>query len=78
MAQVGDKGIHVLLETESWRFVSEKATFGIYNFDPSDNAKNFVFKLTEIKEEDLLTEELKPRYQLYETLFANVDAGTIS
>jgi hypothetical protein len=30
----GDKGIHVLLESESWRFVSEKAHFGVYNIDP--------------------------------------------
>lgn len=51
--------MHVLLETESWRFISEKAYIGLYNFDPESNAKDYTFKLTEILEEDILPQDLK-------------------
>ena len=54
--------MHILLETESWRFISEKAHIGIYNFDPENNSKHYVLKLTEILEEDILPKELKIRH----------------
>ena len=49
MNESDDKGIHLMLETESWRFISEKAHFGIYN--SSGTEKEIEFKLIEIPEE---------------------------
>jgi len=46
-----------LLESEAWRFVSHKAHFGLYN--KSGIERTYKFRVTEIKEEDVLPPEIK-------------------
>lgn len=65
-----------MLETEAWRFISEKAYFGIYN--SSKEPIDITFKITEIKEEELLTPELRKKYLIYEGVFQDIDAQAIS
>jgi hypothetical protein len=67
-----------LLETEAWRFVSDKAYIGIYNDDTTIADRSYTIRVTEVKEEDLLSEDLKPKYQIYERVFQDIDAATVS
>lgn len=65
-----------MLETECWRFISERAHFGIYN--NSDQPKEIEFKLKEVTEESLLPEDLRRRSEIFNSLFKEVDASGVS
>ena len=68
-------GIKILLESEAWRFVSNKAYFGLYN--KSGEEKAYKFKVTEIKEEDILPEDLKDKFLFFEEIFINKDEAAM-
>ncbi|CDW84668.1 sam-dependent methyltransferase [Stylonychia lemnae] len=70
-----DSGIKVLLESEAWRFVSNKAHFGLYNKSGQDQI--YKFKLTEIKEEDILPVELKDKFIFFEELFNSKEEAAV-
>ena len=71
-----DKGLHVLLETECWRFISEKAHFAIHN--TSGKEKEITFRLKEIPEDSLLPEDLRTKNEIFTSIFSEVDAASIS
>jgi hypothetical protein len=51
---LGSSSIKVILESESWRFISTKVKIGIYTSDP----KEYNVKITEIKDADMLPPEI--------------------
>ena len=71
-----DRGIKVILESESWRFIGTKAHFGLYN--KSGSPKQYTFKLTEILEEDLLSAEVRDKFIFFDSLYKQIDAQQVS
>jgi len=47
------------LDTEAWQFASAKAHFGLYNKSGIDQQYSFFVK--EVKEEDLLPEDIRTK-----------------
>lgn len=68
----------MLIESECWRFVGERGKFGIYNTDPSRETREITFKVTEIKEELLIPQDIRNRFLLYESIFTAIDSAAIS
>ena len=71
--QSTDSSLNVVLESESWRFISTKARIGVYN--KSGKSREYKVKVTELKEKDMLTDELKARFMLFDSIFKKEDAS---
>jgi hypothetical protein len=52
--------IKVILESESWRFISSKACFGIFN--KAQEVREYTVKVTEVPDIDMLPPDLKSKY----------------
>ena len=74
--QSEDTNLNILLESESWRFVSTHARFGLYKL--SSDPRKYQFSLQEIEEETLLPEDLRVKLKVYDKVFRERDAATIS
>jgi hypothetical protein len=70
--------LRFFLESEDWRFVSNIAHIGVYNKLEEDLAREITFRITEIKEEDLLPEDVKMKYKLYDEIFTMIDSNSVS
>jgi hypothetical protein len=66
----------VILESESWRFISSVVHIGLHlkNSPP----KEYTVKLTEMKDSDMLPQELRFRYELFNRYFDHSDAFQVS
>ncbi len=53
---VHSSSLKVILESESWRFISTKAYFGVFNL--AKEPRKFTLKITEIEDVDMLPSEL--------------------
>jgi hypothetical protein len=73
---LGSSSIKVILESESWRFISTKAKFGVYN--TSGVPRSYSIKVTEIQDFNMLPPLLKLKYQLFDSVFNKADASQIS
>ena len=71
--QSTESSLNVVLESESWRFISTKARIGVYN--KSGKSREYKVKVTELKEKDMLTDELKARFMLFDSIFKKEDAS---
>ncbi len=71
--QSTDSSLNVVLESESWRFISTKARIGVYN--KSGKSREYKVKVTELKEKDMLPDELKARFMLFDSIFKKEDAS---
>lgn len=74
-----DHGLKVIIESEAWRFISDSAHFGIYNkksstAEQSQLKRKYKFKVSEIKEEDLLPQDIKEKFLFFESIFKGSDA----
>ena len=68
--------LRVILESESWRFISTKARIGLYN--RSVQPREYKVKFTEIKEKDMLTEIMQAKFMLFDSIFKKEDAAQVS
>ena len=71
--QSSDSSLNVVLESESWRFISTKARIGVYN--KSGQSREYKVKVTELKEKDMLPDELKTKFMLFDSIFKKEDAS---
>ena len=72
-----DKGINVILESESWRFMSDKAHIGIFN-KSQDPDRQYTLKVTELKDHEMLPVELRDKFIFFDGLYSRQDASQIS
>jgi hypothetical protein len=74
--QTVDSTLRVILESESWRFISTKAKIGVYN--KAGEPREYTVKVTEMQERDMLPPELKGKYSFFDSIFRKEDASEIS
>ena len=74
--QTVDSTLRVILESESWRFISTKAKIGVYN--KAGEPREYTVKVTEMQERDMLPPELKDKYSFFDSIFRKEDASEIS
>jgi hypothetical protein len=67
--------IKVILQSESWRFVSRKAHIGLHNKRGDGSSRQYTLKLTELKEIDILPPEIRDRFLVFDNLFKRNDAS---
>ena len=72
-AEEESAGIRVILESESWRFISHKAHLGLYN--KSGRPREYTLKITEMKDSEMLPDSLRVRFEYFEKLFKRTDAS---
>ena len=57
----------VLLESEAWRFITDKVRIGIYNSAvPIEEPRYISLKVEEIEEKNLLPDDLKKKLDIFE------------
>ena len=62
-----DNGIRVIIESESWRFISHHAHIGIHN--KSGKPEEYKVKITELKTHEMLPHDIRERYQIFDSIF---------
>jgi hypothetical protein len=71
-----DEGFRVILESESWRFVSTKVHIGLHN--KCGIPRDFTIKITELKDIEMLPKELGEKYTIFDKIFKREDATQVS
>ena len=74
--QSSDSSLNVILESESWRFIGTNARIGVYN--KSGSPREYKVKVTELKEKDMLPDDIKAKFILFDHIFKKEDASLIS
>lgn len=71
-----NNGLKVILESESWRFISSIAHIGLHN--KSGSTTDYTIKLTELKDLDMLPPSLQAKYEIFDNIFKRSDASQVS
>lgn len=62
-----DDGIRVILESESWRFISHHVHIGIHNKGGGGGkSRLYTVKITEMKTHEMLPQQIRDRYQVFD------------